>query len=333
MNGELEDKRIEFRVPVSPTPGFISQVRFYACALRRLGGIYERALISIIVGDHCDVEELRKQNEWSAGQNLRWIAVPDDIFDKYGVWGTANWRLCMGAEGSDIIVLSDADSVIVGDISPALQLVNSSDAAIAGHMANAPPVVQSSPIKDLRNGNHKKFWPALYKAFGIPWGGDLHRYSLDKGRDFPEAPPYFNGGFVVFNRAALAHYQRETIWFEDAIKQFADTYYRPQIGITIIAAKNRIKAHSLPAQYNATNDLLHYQLHKLTPDQLKVIHYLRCDEINRSEIFLPEHLESFLARELKNPVNQVVQSLALQLKNSLSQNCFSDSVQISVPIA
>ena len=43
--------KLEFRIPISPTPAFYAQVRLIALSLARLGGDYARAKIQVSVGD------------------------------------------------------------------------------------------------------------------------------------------------------------------------------------------------------------------------------------------------------------------------------------------
>src|SRR5262249_23932190 len=131
--------RLEFRIPISPTDAFFSQVHFFDLALRRLGGPYERSRLVVIVGDKCNLEEVRMGNPWSAERNVVWQKVPDQTFDRYGLHGTADWRFMVDGEAADIIILSGADTVLVRDIDPLFRLLSGDHAVTAGHMAHLPP--------------------------------------------------------------------------------------------------------------------------------------------------------------------------------------------------
>jgi hypothetical protein len=82
--------RLEFRIPISPTPGFYSQVRLFDFALRRLGAPYSEAALFVCVGDNCDIETVKRENAWSSDR-IQWAAVPNEVFD--GVWHPRNGRL------------------------------------------------------------------------------------------------------------------------------------------------------------------------------------------------------------------------------------------------
>src|ERR1700756_1751695 len=59
-------KKLEFRIPISPTTKFFSLVRFFNFALRRLERPqYKNARLLVVVGDHCDLDFVRRENEWS----------------------------------------------------------------------------------------------------------------------------------------------------------------------------------------------------------------------------------------------------------------------------
>ncbi len=52
-------------------------------------------------------------------------------------------------------------------------------------------------------------------------------------------------------------------------------------------------------------------------ENIRILHYLRTDEINRSIIFLPEVIDEFLARQLSNPANIALQNFARAYRQTL----------------
>ena len=88
---------------------------------------------------------------------------------------------------------------------------------------------------------------------------------------------------------------------------------RCQIALTLVAYKRCMDIRALSAVYNCPNDLIHFQHNRLSPQDIRVIHYLRTDEIDRSKIFLQENFPSFLSAQLRNPVNIELQRLAREL--------------------
>jgi len=305
-------QRLEFRVPISPTEGFFSQVRLFNFALRRLGGAYSDACLRIIVGDKCDLDQVRRANGWSEHDNIAWERVPDALFEEASIWGTANWRLSIPAGDADIIVLSDADTVLLRDIDPLLERLTIDHPLILGHMAHYPPPADRpdfSPGPD--------FWPTLYKLYGAPACTPRHRYSMDVDHALPLSPPYFNLGFVAMNRGALAPLGLDIHWTEAWLKHRVGSHMRCQIALPLIADRRGIAIECIEAAYNAANDDLHLMHNALQTHDIRVLHYLREAELDRQTFLLPGHIDSFLARNLSVAANRELQQLVRLYRDTI----------------
>src|ERR1700689_352445 len=155
------DKRIEFRIPISPTEKFFSLVRFYNFALRRLGSSHYRdARLLVVVGNYCNLDAVRRANKWSENFNIGWERVPDEIFDEFHWAGMANWRLNIPASDADIIILSDADTVLLRDVDPLLMGFPLEEPTVRGHMAHLPPPLRIDSTAPSAAG--PDFWPWLF---------------------------------------------------------------------------------------------------------------------------------------------------------------------------
>ncbi len=310
-------KRVEFRIPISPNEGFYSQVRFFNYALRRLGvPPYRDARLLVVVGDRCDIDQVRSQNRWSEKFNVAWEPVPGEICDEFGMWGTANWRLNVPAGDAEIIILSDADTVLFRDIDPLLADFPVTEAAIRGHMAyRPPPSFAKAGAPDARSS---EFWPWLFDAFSLPWPATTYSYSIDPNGQWAEAPAYFNLGFVALSPKALSVFASEIDDADRRINELTGSEMRCQIALTVIAYRAGLDIATLPAAYNASNELSHLTLNGITPDQIRVLHYLQSDEVNRSTILLPNEIDHFLARSLSNPANIALQSVVGEFRQSLT---------------
>jgi hypothetical protein len=308
-------RRVEFRIPISPTEKFFSLVRFYNFALRRLDSAgYREARLVIVVGDHCDLDLVRRENRWSEKSNVVWERVPDEIFDEFDWAGTANWRLGIPADDADIVVLSDADTVLLRDIDPLLMELPVETPAIRGHMAHLPPPLGTKSIAPPSEG--VDFWPWLFGLLDIPWPAATYRYSMDADASLPTAPAYFNLGFVALNAQALTLFAPEIVETTRRVTAATDSLMRCQIALTLIAHRAGINIGTLPAAYNAANDTIHLNTNALTVEQIRVLHFLRENEIDRGELQL--HLiDKLLARPLTNPANIALQSLAREFRESL----------------
>ena len=304
-------KQIEFRIPISPTAGFYSLVRFFNFALRRLDGPqYRNARLRIVVGDHCDLDAVRRENAWSEDFNVEWERVPDETFDEFHWFGTANWRLAIPAGDADVIILSDADTVLIRDIDPVLAEMPFERPAVRGHMAHLPP--------PLRSGSEPPadFWPWLFSHLDVQWPTQTYRYSMDVDGTRPVCPAYFNLGFVAMNAKALSVFAAEISETTRRVTEATDSRMRCQMALTIVAYRAGLDIATLPAEYNAANDPVHFDTNGLTVDQMRVLHFLRLEEIDREEFQL-HRIDSFLSRQLTNPANVALQNLAREYRESL----------------
>jgi len=307
-------KRVEFRIPISPTEKFFSLVRFYNFALRHLHTPpYRDARLSVVVGDYCDLDDVRRKNKWSESFNVTWERVPDEVFAEFHWAGTANWRLCIPAGEADVVILSDADTVLLRDIDPLLSELPIQEPAVRGHMAHVqPPLGEGSTAP---SPTCPEFWPWLFKLFDIPWPIVTYRYSMDVSGSLPECPAYFNLGFIALNAKALPIFSSEIIETTRRVTLATDSFMRCQIAMTIIAYRAGINIATLPAVYNAANDLDHLRLNELSIDQIRVLHFLRSDEIDRGEL-QPQLIGNLLSRHLRNPANIALQNLAREYYES-----------------
>jgi hypothetical protein len=281
-------------------------VRFFEHALRRLGGLYADAKLMVVVGDNTTLDAIMKENDWSRGRNVEWRCVPREIFDRYGIHGTADFRYIPETE-ADLVILSDADSVLARDLDPLVASIDATQPVVAGHMAHYPaPHPERGAFASL---DPEQLWPALLAAFQAPLPKEWHRHSMDIERTLPLAPPYFNLGFVALTQAALATF-REAIWpTQDRFLEIFPTFMRCQLAVTVIALRAGMRLETLPPQYNLANDVRHLICNQISAEDARVIHYLRGEELKREHVVLPENLPAVLVRQYDNPVNQRLQQL------------------------
>jgi hypothetical protein len=307
--------RVEFRIPISPNRKFYSLVRFYNFALRRLPGAhYRNARLRVVVGDHCDLDEVRRENVWSEEFDIVWERTPDASFDEFYWAGTANRRVEIAPGDADVIILSDADTVLLRDIDPLLEGLPSAQPTVCGHMAHNWPRLGPGAITPASSS--PDFWPLLFDAFGLAWPSSTYRYSIPRSRS-PECPAYFNLGFIALNASALARLAEEIAETTRRVNAMTDNSFMCcQIALTIVAYRNGFDIEVLSAAYNAANDLKHLRANALDVEQIRVLHFLREDEIDRGEL-QPERIDGMLGRPLANPANVALQALARKFRDDL----------------
>ncbi|MGH6925704.1 MAG: hypothetical protein ACRED5_18410 [Propylenella sp.] len=83
---------------------------------------------------------------------------------------------------------------------------------------------------------------------------------------------------------------------------------------------------TLPASYNAANDRRHLEPNRLAADQIRVLHFLRTNEIDREEL-QPHLIDNLLSRPLMNPANIALQNLAREYRDSLRRSAIAEGVE------
>ena len=240
---------VEFRVPISPTVSFYRRTHLFCAALRRLGKPYAEATVHVVVGDEPDLSDVRKANAWAEGYPVEWHAVPSGIFQEHHYFGTADFRYLIPSPRDGIVILMDADAVVVNPVLETLEWMKQDAPALAGHMAHSPPPVQRGGAKIPDD----EIWPFLFNAFGIPWPATLYSYSIDIGHRWAKIPAYYKLGFVALNRPALKIF-RETIFeLQHQLKSIIESGMRCQIACTLTSYLHGMQHQNLPATFNTAN--------------------------------------------------------------------------------
>lgn len=306
---------LEIRIPISPTRSFFHQVRFFEHNLRRLGGVYATALLRVVVGDDADMGAVRQQNFWSVGRPVEWVGVPADIFARYGVWGTADYRLLLEPR-ADLVVLADADTVWLRDIDPLL-VADRRGKWVAGHMAHvAPPVPAGAGT--LAGTRRAEIWPALLAAFGLATPDRLYSHSMDEAGVFGRVPANFNLGFVALTADGVRACGRRILPVQDRLLALCPSRMRCQIALTLACLIEGVEMRVLPAEYNAANDPRHAACNGLSAGQVRVLHYLRRNELERDRILLPEHRAETLALKVADPFNSLLLERAAEFLDAIA---------------
>jgi hypothetical protein len=300
---------IEFRIPISSTTDFYQRVRLFCAALQRTESGPKDSLVRVVVGDGDDLLQVQRDNSWSNQYNVEWHRAPDEIFATHSYHGTGDFRYLLPDRGSDLVVLSDADTILLKPIFHDFQWMIRPEPCVAGHMAHVPAWFE--PVSGAEPKPHE-LWPFLFREFSIPWPDELYRYSLDVEAEMTPIPAYYNLGFVVLNRAALRIFRQDIFAVQKRLKRLIDSYMRCQIAVTLISYQHGMHRMNLPAIFNAANDLVHLSHNRVQMDQVKVLHYLRTDEVDKSS-FLTVGRSAFLRATLENPANQLLQRLVLEL--------------------
>jgi hypothetical protein len=130
---------------------------------------------------------------------------------------------------------------------------------------------------------------------------------MDTAPDRRYAPAYLNLGML----AAPATTMRRlgTVMYESmaAVDRYVESHFRCQLAVTLAIARTDCAWSALPVQWNFPND---ERFRARFPDDaadIRVLHYLRDDEVDRAvEFGSPEGVADLLARRDLSPVNELL---------------------------
>lgn len=292
---------LEFRIPVSPTAGFFSELRLFAVSLAGLGAPYSSARILVSVGDYANLAQVRNDNEWATRFPIEWQVVPHNIFRELGYIGTGNHRYCEPA-AADVVILCDADTCPVARFDDLLAML-SGEPKVAGLQAHFAPFAGGAAENEAK-------WMTLLASAGFARQPLTQRYSMDPTGAMGRAPPYFNYGFVAFNREAFEAvsslafgYVRQTMTvLGDRLHHIR---FSDQVALTIAIMAAGVSTLPLSHAYNCANDDLVFTTGLASEDEIKFIHYLRGDEFDRRTFLVdPIAFREFLSVPKRNRVSE-----------------------------
>ena len=293
----------EFRIPILPEPAFYSNVKLSALSLAKLGGAYASAPIVVSIGGHADEMQVRALNRWSENYPLTWRAVPHAISDR--TFSSGFDRYVEPPRG-DVVILIDADACLLRPIDNLLlTLRNAARPLVAGLPAHFSPFSRNGIENDAR-------WRELLQTFGFGEVPLQQRYSESPDPGYGASPPYFNYGFVAFNRAAFIAIQpliRPLT--ERVLRHLADTpfvFFSGQIALTLAMLTVGCETLALGPEYNCPNSDEMFAHGLTNAADIRVLHYLRQDEFNRHRFLCDRReFDAFCNRRFASAVVRVFQ--------------------------
>lgn len=268
---------IELRVPISPTPSFINQTRLLAASLREF---YPTAKVRAFIGTERGYLQAtraeREALETLTADRIRWTWISSSAFGEWA--GTRSPYLAtMNARFDEVdhddvshIIIADADVLICG---PLTELFGMD--AVQGVMTHVPPMPPDWMRAIWRHFTGREDWRTFqHSGAGIMCGED-------------EASPWYtNSGFVFAPRRL---FERMVAPYDDAIaflrRASSDTYWFDQFALGLAAAKAGVPVEALPLRWNFPNQLAFDKKHPVELANVRVLHYLRTDIVDRTRDF------------------------------------------------
>lgn len=265
--------RLELRVPGSPTPSFLNQMLLQAASIRKF---HPDTIVRAYFGQEGGFTEDAEARIFTAfaGKKIgfEWVAR-----DKFAEWGgtrspylaTMNKRWENGTS-NDAVIITDADVIFTGPLDELFETH-----AVQGTQAHVAPL----PYVDMHY---------LYAICSAPWPDRMMPFSGAgiMGSPVTEGPPYPNSGFVYVPKdlfLQMAPHYHDAIWrMKSAMR---DTYWFDQLALGISIAASGVPYRPLPLRYNFPNQTEFDARHPEELADVRVLHYLRENLINRTSDF------------------------------------------------
>ena len=298
---------LEIRVAISPTPDFFRRIHFMAASLRQLGSELADHKLVVCVGGDEEQRDLYKDLPWSRNYPLTWFWADPERFRKDGYWETSH-ELFRQPASARFVMYADADVIFVRDFSELLEDLGRSP-AIAGVIAHVPPFG-----RDLG----EEMWEKLFKDYGVTGVSSKHEHTgwgfMVKAPQHRYTPPYFNFGMVLAPAAMAERIGAELVTADQFVTRSLTTFFRFQIALTLIIAKNQLPARALPLRYNFPNDPRFDQKYPDELSDLRILHYLRREILDREKDFTDlERVSALIRRRDLEGSNEVLRKRLEQL--------------------
>jgi hypothetical protein len=298
--------KFEIRVPISPREDFFRRVEFLHRSVRACGGLTAEATLVVSIGADIQPFDVVAREPWSRDQ-VTWRWVDREAFRRDSFFSTGLDRFRARSD-ADIVLFADADVIFVNGIDDLLKSLLHQP-AIAGVIAHAPP-----------KGNFD--WGDVFSEAGIapPW--DAYQHSgwrlMCHEPEQRFTPAYYNFGAVFVPGGwigMLAHvYERMTALAE---RQEVG-YFKAQLALTLAMYRLGMRRLALELRYNFPNDPLFEPAFTEDLHDLRILHYLRTEIVDRERDFSsPEALQSLIARRDLTGSNEVLRATVEKLSVAL----------------
>ena len=271
-----------------------------AASLRRLGHRLGDHKLVVCVGGDEEQRDLYQDFPWSRNYPLTWLWVDRERFRKDSFWETSH-ELFRQRASAHFVMYADADVIFVCDFSELLEDLERSP-AIAGVIAHAPPF-----SRDLG----EEMWEKLFNDYGVTVASSKYEHTgwgfMVKAPQHRYTPPYFNFGMVLAPAEMAERIGAELVTADNFVTRHLTTFFRFQIALTLIIAKNQLPTRALPLRYNFPNDPRFDQKYPDDLGDLRILHYLRREIVDRERDFMDlAHVFALIQRRDLQGSNEIL---------------------------
>ncbi len=246
-----------------------------AASLRRLDDKIGSYVLVVCVGGDEEPRDLYTDEAWSRSYPIIWHWADREGFRRDSFWETSREIFRQPRRGR-LVMCADADVIFVRDFSELLTELSASP-AIAGAIAHGPP---------FRDVDVQQTWRDLFQSYGVLHAAAVHEHS---GWGFMTrekfTPIYFNFGMVVAPGDMMQAIGAEIEAAVEFVHARITTFFRFQIALTLVIQKLQLPTRPLPLRYNFPNDPRFDDRFPEELADLRVLHYLRCEVIDRERNF------------------------------------------------
>ena len=275
---------LEVRIPISPLDHYFNRVHLIAHSIRSLGGRYADVHVRVTVGADQEPEDLHRRMPWSREAGIDWVWADREEFRQWR--GTEHEYIATMMErfrppfSTRQVLMLDADVLVMREFDELAASLEQAE-GIAGVMAHVSPF----PTPSYANASE---WARLLELAGVStpldkqysgWGIMAH----DPAQRF--GPTYFNTGVILASSSVLERLYRPYIECLDLVRGAMDTYFFEQIALTLALARAGISATGVPLRYNFPNQIGFDRAYQEELDQVRFLHFLRTDAIQREADF------------------------------------------------
>jgi hypothetical protein len=254
-------------------------VHFFAASLRRRGGAFRDAKIVVSVGEDCEPFDLNQSNPQLSKYDISWRWADRAAFREFSYFATV-LRRWSGFE-SDYVIMADADTLVLGDISEALGWLRG-PRSICGVIATFPPFMARGD-----GDTDAERWPELFGRAGLPpppfdsvHPGFGHFYDVSQG--IRDAPPYYNFGFVLGTREAMESIASTVEEDYRTALAYMKTDLSAQAGLALSIVRHRLAYASLPMCFNMWSWPAYARAFPDDFSDVRLLHYLHGEVFSKS---------------------------------------------------
>jgi hypothetical protein len=309
-SGGVMARRLEIRIPISPTDDYFNRIHLIAHAVRSLGGDYADTHIRVTVGADAPARDLHKDLPWSKKLGIEWKWIQGDEFTEWRATAhpyiaTMMERFRPPFNAANVLML-DADVVAMQPFDEWLSLVERQP-GIAGVMAHVAPF-----------GDTAGAWNLLFQKQGLTPPAFTYEHSgwglMDNDPARRYGPPYYNTGVLLAPAALLEKLYEpymKALW---SVRATLDSYFFEQIALTLALYSADIPFHVSPVRYNFPNQQAFDQRYPEELAHIRFLHFLRTDIVKREADFETlEATRALVARTDLTGSNELFRARVAQL--------------------